>query len=235
MIPLPTNRALHPSDYQHGDISSHVECAQQFEWYLKTKEVPFSHNHEHRIWEYANVLRQVGMFKCGKLVLEAGAGASMLAPMLATFGCMVDVLDSMKFGNVRQAIKQQCEILGVRMPCFQESIEDMPQRDNTYDFVTCISVIEHVDPKQYERALRELCRVTKPGGYIFMTSDYFRDEVHAASPMFDIQLNCLTEDRIKEIPRLIPVKMVGGTDLIYRGDFVYNYSFVNICLQKALG
>lgn len=50
------------------------------------------------------------------------------------------------------------------------SAEDLPFRNNTFDVVTFWAVIEHI-PVGYElAALREINRVLKPGGYIFLST-----------------------------------------------------------------
>ena len=40
------------------------------------------------------------------------------------------------------------------------------------------------------------------------------------------------QELVLGLPRIIGVDFVGDTHLAYRGDFVHNYSFVNICLRK---
>jgi SAM-dependent methyltransferase len=47
--------------------------------------------------------------------------------------------------------------------------------DRRYDFVACLSVIEHgVDVRVF---LREMARVIKPGGYLFVSFDYWEDPI----------------------------------------------------------
>ena len=49
--------------------------------------------------------------------------------------------------------------------------ENIDFRDNFFDFVYCFTVIEHVDDVQ--KSIKEMLRVTKVGGYIFLhTPDY---------------------------------------------------------------
>ena len=64
-------------------------------------------------------------------------------------------------------------------------IRNMPIRDNYYDIIACISTLEHIgcdnrnftgqhsdyehQPEDYLGAIQELCRVSKPGGSLFIT------------------------------------------------------------------
>jgi SAM-dependent methyltransferase len=49
----------------------------------------------------------------------------------------------------------------------QGGLEDLPYEDNRYDLVAATDVLEHVAPEQ--EALREMLRVTKPGGVLLLT------------------------------------------------------------------
>jgi SAM-dependent methyltransferase len=50
------------------------------------------------------------------------------------------------------------------------SADDLPFEDRTFDCILCTEVLEHCpDPDQ---ALREMCRVLKPGGRIFLTTPF---------------------------------------------------------------
>ena len=100
-----------------------------------------------------------------------------------------------------------------------------------FDVTMCISTIEHVD--DHDAAFRELVRITKPGGYIFITSDYFRDIPQwEASPSRHLQVTPYMKDFVLDLPAKFGLAFVGETDFDYRGDFVHSYSFCNIVLRK---
>jgi SAM-dependent methyltransferase len=53
---------------------------------------------------------------------------------------------------------------GIDYPC---PADDMPFDDNTFDYALCTQVLEHV--RYPERVIKEICRVLKPGGILFLT------------------------------------------------------------------
>jgi ubiquinone/menaquinone biosynthesis C-methylase UbiE len=107
-----------------------------------------------------------------------------------------------------------------------------PLPSEFWDVVMCISTIEHVD--DHDAAMRELLRLVRPGGYIFITTDYFRDYAQVeASPSRHLQTTPYMKDFALSLPERFPMYFVGGTDLDYQGDFVHNYSFCNLCLRKT--
>lgn len=229
-------RALDLTDY--ADLAPWVRELAEFEDLLRSRGIPYRKDHEHRSWEYACILRQLRELVVTEnppSILDTGSGGSYFPLYLAYRGEHITVTDSMAYGDIREAfIEPQARGLNVPLPCYAEPVEQMNFPDNTFDVTMCISVIEHVEARLYERALRSLCRVTKPGGYLFLTSDYFRDVEQADQSIFrSIQHTIFTEPKVYEIPSIIPVTFVGGMDLTYKGDFVNNYSFCNICLQKT--
>ncbi len=233
------NRALHTDDYPALLPWSRIVL--DFEQEMRSRDIPYRKDHEHRTWEYANVLKQLQELFPDRLpntitVLDAGGGGSSLAPLLAVMGYNVVITDSMAYGDIREAFTDPQGLkLGVNMLVVTEPVEKMPVViSEHYDVAMCISVIEHVDHSLMPSALKELKRVTKPGGYLFLTSDYFEsDEQHAASPYRQIQHTAFTESLVEQIPGFLGVQFVGGVDLKYRGDFVHNYSFVNMVFQKS--
>ncbi len=56
------------------------------------------------------------------------------------------------------------------------AVEKLPYRDDSFDVVTCSEVVEHLpDP---DRALREMSRVTKPGGVLALTTPNVGNKLH---------------------------------------------------------
>jgi 2-polyprenyl-3-methyl-5-hydroxy-6-metoxy-1,4-benzoquinol methylase len=244
-MPLPYNRALHPEDYDQ--LQPHLTDVQKGEAALREKAAPYRKDHTHREWEYANVLRQLrdltyaGAIPGASRILDTGFGANYFTPTLKTLGYNVEAMDSMHYGDCTPWLIQQCYALDIEVPLHVipaglAAMEDLA--DETYDVTLCISTIEHVDARDFEGAWSELARVTKIGGYVMATTDYFRDlDAWHASKYKQIQHTPVTEQFLDTfIPKAdvkFGLKTVGGTDFTYRGDFVDNYSFVNLCFQRV--
>jgi len=57
-------------------------------------------------------------------------------------------------------------LAGYQECCRQGSAENMPFRDNYFDYVHCFTVLEHVS--DVPKSLSEMIRVTKKGGFVFI-------------------------------------------------------------------
>lgn len=238
----PYTRSLHPDDY---GFLPHAGPLRAFERSMVAEGVPHREWHEHRLWEYASIMQQLEELNVPKdvKILDVGSGGSFFPPYLMAVASFTNVslTDSMKYGDITGDVQGQRARYGISLPLYDLLVEDMSPRpeigwsgnSNAWDVVMCISTIEHVDADKHDQALREIWRITKPGGYIFITSDYFRDlQQFEASPSRHLQFTPYMKDFVLGIPTMIDVEFVGGTDLDYAGDFVHSYSFVNICLRK---
>ncbi|MGH9877335.1 MAG: class I SAM-dependent methyltransferase, partial [Nitrososphaerales archaeon] len=60
------------------------------------------------------------------------------------------------------------------------SIIDIPFGAEQFDVICAFDIIEHVNPKDTEKAINELYRVLKPGGFVILTtpSGFFGDWVY---------------------------------------------------------
>lgn len=250
---LPYTRALDPADYDAPELQTDVAGLRAFEGIIRSKGVPYRKDHQHREWEYANVLRQlrelITATHAGEVdfkvpseikILDTGFGANYFTPMLRDLGYDVEAADSMAYGDCTPWLIDHCHAFGFEIPLHKVPVEKMDGiADQTYDVTLCISTIEHVAEDQFWPAWAELARVTKVGGYIMVTTDYFRDlPAWEASKFKAIQHTPVTPDFLSVmLGRLrteLNLKVVGGdADPTYRGDHVENYSFVNICLQRV--
>lgn len=233
----PYNRSLHEDDYAFLATWSQPLAAFQ-----ARMTAPHREWHPHRFWEYASVLQQLeglGVPRDAEMV-DVGSGGCFFAPYLAQLHPLLCLTDSMKYGDIAPMVAAQRAAYGVALPLYDLPLEDMSLRPSIgwggatdkFDVTMCISTIEHVD--DHDAAFRELIRITKPGGLIFITSDYFRDEAHfEQSVSRHLQVTPYSEGYVNALPGRFPVEFVGATDLGYRGDFVHNYSFVNICMRRT--
>lgn len=234
----PYNRSLHPDDYA---FLWHADPLRVFQRAMAQAGVPHRDWHPHRFWEYASVMQQLDEFQvpAHAELIDIGAGASFFDPYLAQRYPRLCCTDSMKYGDVRSMVAAQRKAYDVALPLYDLMLEDMSPRldrgwggaHEKFDVTLCISTIEHVD--DHDKAFHELIRITKPGGLICLTSDYFRDLDHFDHSFSrSLQVTPYREAFVLDLPHRFPVDFVGETDFAYRGDFVHNYSFCNLCLRK---
>lgn len=236
----PYTRSLHPDDYAFLPRAAELRLFQQE---MVGRGVPHREWCEHRLWEYASMLQQLEALgvPADADLIDVGAGASFFDPYLALRYPRLCCTDSMAYGDVTAIVAAQRAHYGVALPLYDVPLEDMTARpaigwhgaDASFDVTLCISTIEHVDADRHDDAMRELVRITKPGGYLFITTDYFRDLAQwDVSPSKFMQHTPYTKSFALSLPSRFPVDFVGDTDLDYCGDFVHNHSFANLCLQK---
>lgn len=254
---LPFNRSLNLSDYDHPEIAGRVRQLEDFR-NGRLQGLFYRNDHRHRDWEYAEVLRKLetlpmpvhaayiaqaegrptGQPTDGVRVLDTGFGCSYFTQFLKLQGYDIHASDSEAYGPVREKLIEQCVALGTQIPLLIHPVEDhagVPS--DFFDVALCISVIEHLPRANFEQAWRELFRLTKPGGYLFLTSDFFKDEASwLHSPALGIQHNAFMPSRMPEILAVAEQagwQMVGTSDFEYRGDHVNDsYSFVTLTFQK---
>lgn len=96
----------------------------------------------------------------GSRVLDVGAGTAPYRPLFAH--CQYETQDFARYEGFKGPEGQYADIDHV------SDITEIPIADATFDVVLCTEVLEHV-PRPVD-ALREIVRLTKPGGRIFLTA-----------------------------------------------------------------
>lgn len=237
----PYNRSLHPDDYQFlvkwdAQLRAHLRD-------MVNRNVPHREWHPHRFWEYASILQQLeelGVSEEAEMI-DVGSGASFFDPLLATMFPRLCCTDNMQYGDINPMVEAQRKAFKISLPCWNIDMENMPAgatpgwggATDKFDVTMCISSIEHVH--NHDAAMKELIRITAPGGYLFITSDYFRDIPQwEASPSRHLQITPYMKEYVETIPERFDLEFVGPTDFDYKGDFVHTYSFVNLCLRKPV-
>lgn len=135
-----------------------------------------------RAWEYGTLLkklknsRQKGLkTQLGgqaninkKKILDIGTGPSLLPEYLASLGAEVVSLDIKKSNKPWLTDKQE------KIEFVQADMCQMPFGNNQFDLVISISAIEHLDNwEKTKLALKEMARVCRPGGMIYLTTDFY--------------------------------------------------------------
>jgi SAM-dependent methyltransferase len=96
----------------------------------------------------------------GSRVLDVGAGTAPYRNLFAH--CRYETQDFARYDGYKGPEGQYADI------DYVSDITAIPVPDATFDVILCTEVLEHV-PRPIE-ALREMARITKPGGRLFLTA-----------------------------------------------------------------
>ncbi len=100
-------------------------------------------------------------------MLDVGYGGGTFIPMLAKVAKKVygiDTLPQKQMETVKKILKQE----GVSVDLKVGSIFKSPYKNNFFDGIVCISVLEHFKGRQLNKAVSEMYRILKPGGVLVM-------------------------------------------------------------------
>ena len=115
----------------------------------------------------------------GKLVLDVGCGSGRFSEVIAKWGGRVVSLD---YSVAIDEAKKNLNNLGLNADFVQGDALSLPFPDNTFDAVFSIGVLQHTaDPLL---ALREMCRVLRPGGLIGLHGIYERTLKKSIHPKY---------------------------------------------------
>lgn len=120
-----------------------------------------------------------------KRILDAGCGDTAKL-MIALNGFGATDLHGLELGTDFISIAQQSlEKHGVpknQVKLTSGSVTEIPYEDHYFDFVACHGVLVHLNNvEEVEKAFSELCRVTKPEGYLYtvfgVVGGFFEDAI----------------------------------------------------------
>ena len=130
----------------------------------------------YKLWENAWILTN-SKVDTQDIVLDVGGASTIFSYLLAYIGCEVYVVDN-DWGNhgiVYNARFVSAKI-GWRMRLFgRDASRKLPFRNNFFDKIFCICVLEHLTPFVRRKLMQEINRVLKPGGIVGLTFDYDAD------------------------------------------------------------
>lgn len=124
-----------------------------------------------------------------KRVCDAGCGCGIYSLKLAANSFCVEGFDiSLRAAEIASALLQQA---GFSANFRQASVLDTGYDSGTFDCVICRDVVDHIPKADGFAAIRELLRITRPGGLVFFTLDpldaEYEAEPHRVSPQGDYQ------------------------------------------------
>jgi ubiquinone/menaquinone biosynthesis C-methylase UbiE len=190
------------------------------------KEVDFFH-HEDEFKRCIEIIDRYCDLK-DKFVLDVGAGTGLHTGFLVNTGCKFYIgIDMQDYeflwnGNFKKQLIDHYNSFGVdfdpsKCQFIKMNAEEMLFKDELFDFVISINAFEHIgDP---EKALYEIYRVLKKGGYAFIQFDpvYFCD---TGSHMFDF-VNEPWEHLVHEEKEYLKMLRKAGTPQDIIDDFIF--------------
>jgi SAM-dependent methyltransferase len=200
---------------------------------------PVSYLHPGKRWEYPWALERAALAP-GSRVLDAGCGDSIFPVYLALGGHRVTALDLEFSADLG-------ELHGVPIEYVRGDLTALPQADETFDAVFCISVIEHLPDERVARAMQEMRRVLRPGGRLLLTTDFYDDagaEIWHQSPdrRFRVDWLIFDEERLRRLILQAPgFRVEGELDLTVDWDSTkprmqeyhgYPYTSVGVALLR---
>ncbi len=97
--------------------------------------------------------------------LDLGCGNGKTASFLIDRGFRVTGAD---FSS--EAVAASRRLFDGRAEFVQADIADLPFADCSFDYITAVHVLEHLDSEGLSRASKEIQRALRPGGYVFVRS-----------------------------------------------------------------
>lgn len=229
------NRTLNLNELEHApyrDILAELDA-------LRARD-NISYLHPSKRWEYPWAVERARLAP-GSRVLDAGCGASIFPVYLARAGHRVSALDL----DVPEGL---AAAHGVTIDYVRGNLTELPFEDESFDAVFCISVIEHLGRQGIPRAVSELRRVTRRGGRLLITTDYYEDAdaqlwYEGPGDPFPVEWSFFDEPRLREYLLEAPGLQVDGeVDLRVDWDAVkprmrrfhgYPYTSVGVALIRT--
>jgi 2-polyprenyl-3-methyl-5-hydroxy-6-metoxy-1,4-benzoquinol methylase len=198
----------------------------------------FRHHSQIKSWDTYKMIKMISGAKRESFVLDVGCYESPILPMLKRlgfinlYGCDLVLKSSsdcnqnftnnnnnsssFKYHEDYEPIAKMYNDKSYKLSI--KNLEDTEYRDQMFDYVTSLSVIEH--GVNIEKYFREMSRIIKSNGYLLTSTDYWPDKLVNNKNI----LSKSTPDNIfskDEIENLVEIAEKNGLKLIEPIDFKY--------------
>jgi SAM-dependent methyltransferase len=198
----------------------------------------FRHHSQIKSWDTYKMIKKISSANRESFVLDVGCYESPILPMLKRlgftnlYGCDLVLKsssdcnpsftnnnnnnNSFKYHEDYEPIAKMYSDKSYQLSI--RNLEDTKYKDQMFDYVTSLSVIEH--GVNIEKYFREMSRIIKSNGYLLTSTDYWPDKLVNNKNV----LSKGTPDNIfsrDEIEKLVEVADKNGLKLIEPIDFEY--------------
>lgn len=156
---------------------------------------------------------------CTARLLEVGCGAGTSAVALAVRGYHVTAVDCVPamLGLTRKHVVESGSADRVSIAC--ADIRQLPMADDSFDLVYALGVLPWLDDPG--ATLREIARVTRPGGYVLVTAD---NSSHLEEFLDPRRNPVLKPIRRRVAPMLRAVKLLPPASLPQQSPCIHRHS-----------
>jgi 2-polyprenyl-3-methyl-5-hydroxy-6-metoxy-1,4-benzoquinol methylase len=126
-------------------------------------------------------------------ILDIGCGRGDISHFFAKNGYTTVGVDyAPEAIRIAKGIKKKAsQSVKKKLSFYLMDVKDLAFKDNTFDIVICIDVLEHLYPEEVEIALNEISRVTKNDGIIFIHTGANKVLYNKVYPFYILPMNKL--------------------------------------------
>jgi SAM-dependent methyltransferase len=201
----------------------------------------------YRLWEYTSLFLKHDDAAPWRRFLDVGGAASALPYFLAERGIAGRAVDLQPL--LVAVCKHVAAVRGIPLTADVADVTADSARDS-YDLVTCVSVLEHVPPERRAALLAAFFRLLQPGGLLYLTfdyGDYVEHDVyqgaagapsHASSSVSDLGVLCETLQSCGFVfegndPRELPAEVLALRRAPRANEFMRRHALNNVPFDAA--
>ena len=180
------------------------------------------------LWVYSQICNE-----SGKKIAEIGCGESRILPTMAQNNeCFnIEKFEGADNGPSREIVIPSVENIKAFVGDFSSLIPD-----NTFDVLFSVSVVEHIEDKNFDSFFEDCIRILRPGGYMIHAIDiYVADEpLGYFSNRFEMYRNAVVDTAMVEpISKVIQGPLKHSTDMASNPDqIMYGWKAIAPALDE---